>query len=149
LRLGVRFYFFRVARGYLGVRILVCRDLRLWSTRWCSPPTIMSIPTCFLLTIGALVAAQVRGQGVPTESPTASPSLSSGPTVGPSGTPGGNPANHPTSMPHTNGSSTPVSALAPDVLTRLEIFLDLRSFGPGKIDGKPVNLSSWRSVVIK
>jgi lipoprotein-anchoring transpeptidase ErfK/SrfK len=96
----------------------------------------MSIPTCFLLTIGVLVAAQVRGQGVPTESPTASPSLSPGPTVGPSGTPGGNPANHPTSMPHINGSSTPVSALAPDMLTRLEIFLDSRSFGPGKIDGK-------------
>ena len=48
----------------------------------------------------------------------------------------GNPANHPTSMPHTNEWSTPVSALAPDMLTRLEIFLDSRSFGPGKIDGQ-------------
>ncbi len=39
-------------------------------------------------------------------------------------------------MPHTNDWSTPVSALAPDMLTRLEFFLDSRSFGPGKIDGK-------------
>ena len=33
-------------------------------------------------------------------------------------------------------SSIPISALTPDMLTRLEIFLDSRSFGPGKIDGK-------------
>jgi lipoprotein-anchoring transpeptidase ErfK/SrfK len=34
------------------------------------------------------------------------------------------------------GAPIAIGALTPDMLTRLEIFLDSRSFGPGKIDGK-------------
>jgi lipoprotein-anchoring transpeptidase ErfK/SrfK len=57
----------------------------------------------------------------------------------PSPTPNSAPTPEPTGQAGaslTNGASVPIGALTPDMLTRLEIFLDSHSFGPGKIDGK-------------
>ena len=62
----------------------------------------------------------------------ASPGRSPGPTPAPSTTP----ADHVSATPPASGASIPINALTPDMLTRLEIFLDSHSFGPGKIDGK-------------
>jgi lipoprotein-anchoring transpeptidase ErfK/SrfK len=59
----------------------------------------------------------------------------------PSPTPNSTPTPEPTGQEAgaslTNGASVPIGALTPDMLIRLEIFLDSHSFGPGKIDGKP------------
>ena len=50
-------------------------------------------------------------------------------------TPGPATAEQATGAPQ-NAAPIPIDALTPDMLTRLEIFLDSHSFGPGKIDGK-------------
>jgi lipoprotein-anchoring transpeptidase ErfK/SrfK len=58
----------------------------------------------------------------------------------PSPTPNSTPTPEPTGQEAgaslTNGASVPIGTLTSDMLTRLEIFLDSHSFGPGKIDGK-------------
>jgi lipoprotein-anchoring transpeptidase ErfK/SrfK len=85
----------------------------------------------FVLLASIMVIAS--GQALPTRSLT--PRLSFVATASPSATPSAEAAERtPSSSPNT--APVPVSALAPDMLTRLQIFLDSHAFGPGKIDGK-------------
>jgi lipoprotein-anchoring transpeptidase ErfK/SrfK len=92
----------------------------------------MSTRTFSFFVLATLIAVDVHGQGTPAKSPAASPGVSASPTPAPSGTPG----EHATVTPPGNGASVSLNALTLDMLTRLEIFLDSHSFGPGKIDGK-------------
>jgi lipoprotein-anchoring transpeptidase ErfK/SrfK len=59
------------------------------------------------------------------------------PSATQNGTPTPEPTGQAASASLANGASVPINALTPDMLTRLEIFLDSHSFSPGKIDGKP------------
>jgi lipoprotein-anchoring transpeptidase ErfK/SrfK len=91
----------------------------------------MSIRTVPALAIAILGVTCLRGEGSPIESLTAS----SGSKPVPTPTSSSTPADH-APMPKANGGSIPINTLDPDTLTRLEIYLDAHSFGPGKIDGK-------------
>src|SRR5258708_18352910 len=102
-----------------------------------SPATTMRIGTFFFLALAPLITALLGGPGIPTESAAAGPRPSVSPAPEPSSSPGSEPTGQHARTPPANGAPIPVNALTPDMLTRLEIFLDSHSFGPGKIDGKP------------
>jgi L,D-transpeptidase catalytic domain len=91
--------------------------------------------TLFFSALAILIAGHVCEKGLPTESPAASPAPSASPMPVPSTTPGPATAEHATGTP-PNAAPIPINTLTPDILTRLEIFLDSHSFGPGSIDGK-------------
>ena len=91
----------------------------------------MRIWTFIFLASVVTITRYASGQGfrppTPGLSPSATPSLSATPSAErDDGTP--------SSLP--NLAPVPVNALTPDMLTRLQMFLDSHAFGPGKIDGK-------------
>jgi lipoprotein-anchoring transpeptidase ErfK/SrfK len=82
-----------------------------------------------------LLATETGVQAKPRQKPSASPT----PTLSPSPFAVPSPSltkenQAPNSPP--GGAQVPVTALTPDMRTRLEIFLDTQSFGPGEIGGK-------------
>jgi lipoprotein-anchoring transpeptidase ErfK/SrfK len=85
--------------------------------------------------LASAIAVQVSAQGILTAPPGANPQPSASPTPEPSSTPASKSPDNAVGTP-VKDASIPVKALTPDMLTRLEIFLDSHSFGPGKIDGK-------------
>jgi lipoprotein-anchoring transpeptidase ErfK/SrfK len=82
----------------------------------------------FVIMINFVGAPEAR-----TES--ASPGVSPSATPSPSRSPSPEAADQAIGTP-PNGAPIPLNGLTPDMLIRLEIFLDSHSFGPGKIDGK-------------
>jgi lipoprotein-anchoring transpeptidase ErfK/SrfK len=86
--------------------------------------TVSFLGIAILLASGVAEEGSISAQASPRRSPTPTPA----PSI--------KPADHAAATPPANGDSIPINALTPDMLTRLEIFLDLHSFGPGKIDGK-------------
>jgi len=95
----------------------------------------MRIRTLFLKAFVTLVVGYWSGPGLSTESRKVRHAHAPSPT----------PADRSTLQSAKQGAGTspvsaapiPISALTPDALTRLEIFLDSRSLSTGKIDGKP------------
>jgi lipoprotein-anchoring transpeptidase ErfK/SrfK len=94
----------------------------------------MRIRTLFLLALTIWGVGYPSGPGLSTESRKVrhaqSPSSTPANTAAPGSTDQG------ASTSPASGAPIPINALTPDLLTRLEIFLDSHSFGPGKIDGK-------------
>jgi lipoprotein-anchoring transpeptidase ErfK/SrfK len=90
----------------------------------------MHIRTLFLLALTMWVVGYPPAPGLSMESPKARHEHSPSPT--PTTKSNGQGAR----ASPLNDAPIPISALTSDMLTRLEIFLDSHSFGPGKIDGK-------------
>jgi hypothetical protein len=93
----------------------------------------MRVRLTLFLIVAVLITRPAGSQAAPAGSP--NPGISPSTTAAPSNKPASETANQASDTLDT-GAPIPVGTLSPEMLARLEIFLDSHSFSPGKIDGK-------------